>query len=514
MKRLSVFFITCLLFPVLIQAQGVGYLQINCEPDVTIYLNEEFKGISNSDFNGLIIQDITPGLYELRAVKQGFNEVLREVEINDGVVSVISLESFIPTLRISQEGDAEREEIVIKTGNLTVQSLPVEMQFNVGELGINEIKRLDKLNIKGIPVGEYPASFTFNDKTIEYNITVKPGQNNTVFANMLSTTVTETYRSILEDFDNYPTRDSGIGCKIKLLDNDDMGNLGILNYSFGLFTVDIERNSICDYMPIQKGDIIVAYNGSVRNNHESIWEIVLDLVKAYRNSNLVSLKVIRDASLITLNLESQERIQALQRGEGKLNLVVEPSNARIVISDQRNNVVKRLGGSQSDIKLSMGRYNLTVSKYGYFNHSQSIYIGRDSDIIQTIQLKKIAEEAPQQLSTAEVEVQDSAPVVIIRDEPVSISRITHDIDFEYYSRTLLSGPKPNISMSNILEFTFDIVIRPNGKLQSVSRDPTIEERKLQDEIAGKLLQWKFSAIPSNLEQVDHKATVTFKLHMN
>jgi hypothetical protein len=59
-------------------AQKEGYIQVKCEPDIQIFLDNDFKGISNKDVGGLIIQNVSIGKHTVKLIKTGFEPVNKE----------------------------------------------------------------------------------------------------------------------------------------------------------------------------------------------------------------------------------------------------------------------------------------------------------------------------------------------------------------------------------------------------------------------------------------------------
>ncbi len=60
-----------LVLPQVILAGSV--LQKSAEPGVSIWLNKEYIGKTTKEENGLVIKDLVPGEYNLRAAVQGYN---------------------------------------------------------------------------------------------------------------------------------------------------------------------------------------------------------------------------------------------------------------------------------------------------------------------------------------------------------------------------------------------------------------------------------------------------------
>jgi hypothetical protein len=55
-----VFIVVCTLYSIAFAVE-TGFLQINSEPDISIFLNNQFKGNTTSVSGGLILQDVPVG---------------------------------------------------------------------------------------------------------------------------------------------------------------------------------------------------------------------------------------------------------------------------------------------------------------------------------------------------------------------------------------------------------------------------------------------------------------------
>lgn len=73
-------------------AAQTGTLQIYCEPGINIYIDNQYKGKSNTEMAGLLIEDLPIGVISVRAVKTGYASQTSEVSISSDSISEIKIE--------------------------------------------------------------------------------------------------------------------------------------------------------------------------------------------------------------------------------------------------------------------------------------------------------------------------------------------------------------------------------------------------------------------------------------
>ncbi len=152
------------------------YLQIKGDPDIAIFLDDEFKGLTSSDVGGLLIQNVIPGVRSIKALKKGFQPQIDSVSITANEVTTFTLKPFIPKIEIEQKGIEERTNSSPKIGSVVIQSSPVGMIIDIPSIGIvQQSKTKDEWSMKKVPAGLYLAEFRASDRVIRYEINVKDG---------------------------------------------------------------------------------------------------------------------------------------------------------------------------------------------------------------------------------------------------------------------------------------------------------------------------------------------------
>jgi formylglycine-generating enzyme required for sulfatase activity len=176
-----------------------GYVQVECEPGVKIFLDDEFKGTTNADEGGLIIQDIPVGNHMLKAVKEGFSPQEKSVSIKSGEVLRYKVDQFVPKIRIEEKGDEGAGTVSAKTGVLVINSLPIDCTVHCPALGLDKYaKKKDMLQLSDVPEGSYEMSFSWKDKQLKHVAQVKGGLTVRLMANFIKGAVEETVEKTVE----------------------------------------------------------------------------------------------------------------------------------------------------------------------------------------------------------------------------------------------------------------------------------------------------------------------------
>lgn len=154
--------------------QATGYIQVDCEPDVIVFMDGEFRGITKADFNGLIIQDVPVGKHKLRAVKEGFASQEADVFVDGGKVLKFKLQKFVPKVKITEEGKEGEGEVKAKTGTIIINSIPIDCSVDCQALGISKyMKQKDTVEMGDVREGTYELIFKRKDIELKHTITLK-----------------------------------------------------------------------------------------------------------------------------------------------------------------------------------------------------------------------------------------------------------------------------------------------------------------------------------------------------
>ncbi|MCX6204907.1 MAG: PEGA domain-containing protein [Bacteroidetes bacterium] len=168
-----------------------AYIEIKGEPNLSVYLNSKFKGKTTSEFNGLILENVSPGTNLIKIVKDGYTPFEESITIKPGEVLAYKVKPFTKhKVYVSEEGNTAetKKTTTVKTGKLIIQSVPIEIKITIPEIdGINNSsKTKDKWLADEIPTGNYKITFTYNQKIITKTIEVIGNETTSLFVNMLS----------------------------------------------------------------------------------------------------------------------------------------------------------------------------------------------------------------------------------------------------------------------------------------------------------------------------------------
>lgn len=154
-------------------AQRDSFIPVESEAGISVFLDNSFKGKTTLDIKGLIIEGVTSGSHIIKLVKEGFNSQEERIIVKSGEVLTYIVKPFIPVIKIVQSGNTESQEIDLQVGNLKIQSVPIELSIKIPRLGINSAKKKDEWKATHIPMGIYPAIYTWNNKVIRDTIVIR-----------------------------------------------------------------------------------------------------------------------------------------------------------------------------------------------------------------------------------------------------------------------------------------------------------------------------------------------------
>ncbi|HKK43352.1 MAG TPA: PEGA domain-containing protein [Bacteroidales bacterium] len=189
MKKLLL--IIALIVPYLLNAQ-TSYIQVEAEAGISVYIDNAFKGKTSTDYGGLIIEDVTPGSRAIKLVKDGFIPQEDKIDVKSGEVYTYKVQPFIPKIKITESGNSGEQEIELKVGTLKIQSLPVSIRIEIPALGVNTTKQKDEWMAEDVPMGIYPATFKYKDKSVKFRIVVEHNAKTHLMVNMLKQSVQDT----------------------------------------------------------------------------------------------------------------------------------------------------------------------------------------------------------------------------------------------------------------------------------------------------------------------------------
>ncbi len=174
-----------------------SYIQIVSEPDIKVFIDGKFKGVTNADLGGFIVEGLQAGEYAVKLVKEDCIPQLGNVKLNYGDVHVYTSKPFAPKISIAQSGNKNQSaevykkmlDMQVKTGSLKIQSLPVQIQISIPGAGITSQKTDDKWLANEVVAGSYPVTYSWRGYELKDTLTISPYAETFVFVDMLKLSV-------------------------------------------------------------------------------------------------------------------------------------------------------------------------------------------------------------------------------------------------------------------------------------------------------------------------------------
>jgi|GEM_PF-3416008 len=169
------FVFLCTLFVFLFMAHMVlagGDIQITCEPGVRIWLNNDFKGTTTSDDNGMFIEGLPPGNYNVKATKTDFGQADKLITVLDGQTVEVEIQFTAPDVKIEDMVPEKDTAFVQEVGTFILRSVPLKA---IAYIDDKEIGETDK-KVRNFPVGHHTVKFVFKGKTLTGSFKLNPNE--------------------------------------------------------------------------------------------------------------------------------------------------------------------------------------------------------------------------------------------------------------------------------------------------------------------------------------------------
>ncbi|MBN1461461.1 MAG: SUMF1/EgtB/PvdO family nonheme iron enzyme [Armatimonadetes bacterium] len=188
MTSLRVAVLSCLfIMPYGALAKDVAYIQVRCTPGVQIFLDGTLRGVTSSDADGLIIQDVSPGTHEIKAIKPGYQAQAEPVTVMAGQVYSFEVKPFVPQVKISQTGTEHETQVQLEVGSLQIQSLPIECTLTIIGLGVEgQPKTRDQWIAEDVPIGAYEIVATAMGRQLTHAVTIQKKAKSEVMLNFVT----------------------------------------------------------------------------------------------------------------------------------------------------------------------------------------------------------------------------------------------------------------------------------------------------------------------------------------
>ena len=152
-----------LFLPQVILAGSV--LHVNTDPGVSIWLNEELIGKTSKEEKGLVIKDLVPGEYNLRAARQGYEVIETQVTIIEDHQAFEWRISFVKPVMKIEKAVKRIDSVMIESkpvGKVILRSIPLnaEVFFNGKSIGSADRK------ITFVPQGDHSVKFVYQGREL------------------------------------------------------------------------------------------------------------------------------------------------------------------------------------------------------------------------------------------------------------------------------------------------------------------------------------------------------------
>lgn len=150
-------------------------LQISAEPGVSVWLNRELIGKTTKEQNGLIVGDLAPGEYMLKASMPGYDavEALLSVENNQTIEWRIGLAR--PSMKVEDSVTRIESSMVRSepTGTVILKSIPLnaEIFFDGESIGATDKK------LTYVPAAGHEVKFVFQKKEMAKKFSLQPDES-------------------------------------------------------------------------------------------------------------------------------------------------------------------------------------------------------------------------------------------------------------------------------------------------------------------------------------------------
>lgn len=186
-------FLSVLLF-IFITSSAIAqksYIQVNGEPNLSVFLDGQFKGKTSIEYNGYIIENVSPGSHIIKIVKDSYTPFEETITVKAGEVFSYKVKPFTKhTVTISETGNsaATEKKATVSTGKLVIQSVPIEIKITIPDIeGVtNAPKTKDEWAVNDIPEGNYDLVLSFGGKMIRKKVAITGGEKTSVFVNMIN----------------------------------------------------------------------------------------------------------------------------------------------------------------------------------------------------------------------------------------------------------------------------------------------------------------------------------------
>lgn len=183
--RKLLFIAIILLYCIPAISQDKGHIQVEADPGISIFINGQFIAETTSELNGMVLNDLTPGVYLIKAEKPGFTSQEEKVTVRAGEVLIFQVNVNIPDVKIIQEGERYEHNLDLKTGALVIQSVPFDIVVKIPWLNVEIEKNENVWKAEDLAIGMYSVSFHWQGEALFDTVAIHENQETHLFVNFV-----------------------------------------------------------------------------------------------------------------------------------------------------------------------------------------------------------------------------------------------------------------------------------------------------------------------------------------
>ncbi|MCB9883197.1 MAG: hypothetical protein H6834_15520 [Planctomycetes bacterium] len=158
-----------------------GDLAVQAPPGTRISIDGRLRGESTPQAEEILVRDLHPGRYTVRAEKPHAVPQEFAVDVELGRRNAVSLAPFFPVLEVTETPTTIDPQWMNSTATLVVTDLPPGTGLRCERIGLDTVKQgTSDLTVYGIPGGEYDLTFALEGQALQHAILLKPSRRTTL----------------------------------------------------------------------------------------------------------------------------------------------------------------------------------------------------------------------------------------------------------------------------------------------------------------------------------------------
>jgi hypothetical protein len=149
---------------------GSGDIQVLCPPGVEILLDSKAIGRSNTEMNGIYLENIPVGRHQIEARLPGYQALEKSVVVERGKTAEIELVFGKSTETVERIGTSDAKSAVAFTSSLEVRSVPTGASLAIDGVAKGQIDT--GLRIKNLAVGAHVIRCTSGGRVLSMELQV------------------------------------------------------------------------------------------------------------------------------------------------------------------------------------------------------------------------------------------------------------------------------------------------------------------------------------------------------